>query len=215
MKDQASAQSLLDDIDAAHLTHPSSRQDSVFSARAGAIVKRLSSRENPCSVTSSFPRPTHPLFPDQPSANNTITKVLGEELEIGLSLAAMLERNALDYHAACEAVMGAKHSVTSANELSNSYVSVLHHMLNGVESSDGDGTPPDVTTESCLRETKHATFLALHPSLLQQHDKFDEEVGSVLQASLLLGLADINVDKDWLSLAIRQKGPSWNAPAQW
>jgi hypothetical protein len=209
MKDQASAQSLLDDIDTAQLTHPSSRQDSVFSARASAIVKRLSSRENPGSVTSNFPRPTHPLFPDQPSANNTVTKVLGEELEIGLSLAAMLERSALDYHVACEAVRRAEHSVTSANELSNSYVSVLHQMLNGVESSDGDGTPPDVSTELCLRETKHAAFLALLPSLLQQLDKSDEEAGSILpiaQASLL-GLADINVEpgfKDRLSLAIRR-----------
>ena len=209
MKDQASAQSLLDDIETAQLTHPSSRQDSVFSARAGAIVKRLSSRENPCSVASGFPRPTHPLFPDQPSANNSVTTVLGEELEIGLSLAARLERSALDYHAACEAVKRAEHSVTSANELSNSYVSVLHHILNGVESSDGDGTPPDVTTELCLRETKHAAFLALLPSLLQQLEKSDEEAGSILpiaQASLL-GLADINVEpgfKDRLSSAIRR-----------
>ncbi|KAI9467273.1 hypothetical protein BJY52DRAFT_59540 [Lactarius psammicola] len=214
MKDQASAQSLLDDIEAAQLTHPSSRQDSVFSARAGAIVKRLSSRENPCSVTSGFPRPTHTLFPDQPSANNSVTKVLAEELEIGLSLAARLERSALDYHAACEAVRRAEHSVTSANELSNSYVSVLHHMLNGVESSDGDGTPPDVTTELCLRETKHAAFLALLPSILQQLDKSDQEAGSVLpiaQASLL-GLADINVEpgfKDRLSSAIRRLEDVW------
>ncbi|KAH9048968.1 hypothetical protein EDB84DRAFT_27487 [Lactarius hengduanensis] len=209
MKDQASAQSLLDDIEAAQLTHPSSRQDSVFSARAGAIIKRLSSRENPCSVISGFPRPTHTLFSDQPSANNSITKVLGEELEIGLSLAARLERSALDYHAACEAVRRAEHSVTSANELTNSYVSVLHHMLNGVDSSDGDGSPPDVTTELCLREAKHAAFLALLPSLSQQLDKSDEEAGSVLpiaQASLL-GLADINVEpgfKDRLSSAIQR-----------
>ncbi|KAH9030162.1 hypothetical protein EDB85DRAFT_1964325 [Lactarius pseudohatsudake] len=205
----ASAQSLLDDIEAAQLTHPSSRQDSVFSARAGAIIKRLSSRENPCSVISGFPRPTHTLFPDQPTANNSITKVLGEELEIGLSLAARLERSALDYHAACEAVRRAEHSVTSANELTNSYVSVLHHMLNGVDSSNGDGSPPDVTTELCLRETKHAAFLALLPSLSQQLDKSDEEAGGVLpiaQASLL-GLADINVEpgfKDRLSSAIQR-----------
>ncbi|KAH9071654.1 hypothetical protein EDB83DRAFT_2517469 [Lactarius deliciosus] len=185
MKDQASAQSLLDDVEAAQLTHPSSRQDSVFSARAGAIIKRLSSRENPCSVISGFPRPTHTLFPDQPSANNSITKVLSEELEIGLSLAARLERSALDYHAACEAVRRAEHSVTSANELSNSYVPVLHHILNGVDSSDGDGSPPD------------------------RLDKSDEEAGSVLpvaQASLL-GLADINVEpgfKDRLSSAIQR-----------
>jgi hypothetical protein len=209
MKDQASAQSLLDDIHAAQLSHPSTRQDSVFTARSGAIVKRLSLRENPRSVASGFPRPTHPLFPDQSSANSSITKVLGEELEIGLSIASRLERSALDYHAACEAVKRAEHSVTSANELSNSYVPVLHQMLNGVESSDGDGTPPDVTTELCLRETKHAAFLALLPSLLQQLDKSDEEAGSVLplaQASLL-GLAEINLElgfKDRLSSTIRR-----------
>ncbi|KAF8270996.1 hypothetical protein EI94DRAFT_1721674 [Lactarius quietus] len=209
MKDQASAQSLLDDIHAAQLTHPSPRQDSVFSARTGAIVKRLSSRENPCMVASGFPRPTHTLFSDQPTANLSITKVLGEELEISQSLAARLERSALDYHAACEAVRRAEHSVTSTNELANTYVSVLHQMLNGVESSDGDGTPPDVTTELCLRETKHAAFLALLPPLLQQLDKSDEEAGSVLPLSRasLLGLADINVEpgfKDRLSSSIRR-----------
>ena len=209
MKDQTSAQSLLDDIHAAQLTHPSPRQDSVFTARTSAIVKRLSSRENPRSVASGFPRPTHSLFPDQRSTNDAITKVLGEELEIGLSLAARLERSALDYHATCEAVKRAEHSVTLANELSNTYVSALHQMLNGIESPDGDGTPPDVTTELCLRETKHATFLALLPSLLQQLDKSDEEAGSILpiaQASLL-GLADINVEpgfKDRLSSSIRR-----------
>lgn len=209
MKDQASAQSLLDDIHATQLAHPSPRQDSIFTARTGAIVKRLSSRENPRSVASGFPRPTHSLFSDQRSANDSITKVLSEELEIGLSLAARLERSALDYHAACEAVKRAEHSVTSANELSNAYVSALHPMLNGVESPDGDGTPPDVTTELCLRETKHAAFLALLPSLLQQLDKSDEEAGSILpiaQASLL-GLADINVEpgfKDRLSSSIRR-----------
>ena len=209
MKDQASAQSLLDDIHAAQLNHPSSRQDSIFSAGTGAIIKRLFSRENPCSVLSGFPRPTHTLFPDQPSANYSITKVLGEELEIGLSLAARLQRSALDYRAACEAVRRAENSVTSVDELSSSYISVLPQMLNGIESSDGDGTPPDVTTELCLRETKHAAFLALLPSLLQQLDKSDEEADSILPIAhaSLLGLADINVEpgfKDRLSSAIRR-----------
>jgi hypothetical protein len=209
MKDQASAQSLLDDIHAAQLTHPSSRQDSIFSVRTGAIIKRLSLRENPCSVLSGFPRPAHTLFPDQSSANYSITKVLGEELEIGLSLAARLQRSALDYRAACEAVRRAEHTVTSADELSSSYVSLLRQMLNGVESSDGDGAPPDVTTELCLRETKHAAFLALLPSLLQELDKSDEEADNILPIAhaSLLGLADINVEpgfKDRLSSAIRR-----------
>ncbi len=199
MKDQTSAQRLLDDIEAAHLTRPSSRQDSIFSARTSSIIKRLSCRENPTSSFSSFPRPTHTLFPDQPSTNASINKVLGEELEVGLSLARTLEKSALEYHVACEAVRKAAHSVTSADELSAAYDSVLHNILNGVESSDGDGSPPDLTSESCLRETKHATYLALLPSFLQQLDKSDEEARIVLptaQASLL-GLVGINVEPDF------------------
>jgi len=130
-------------------------------------------------------------------------------LEIGHSLAARLERSALDYHAACEAVKRAEHSITSTDELSNSYVVVLHHILNGVESSDGDGTPPDLTSELCLRETKHAAFLALLPSLLLQLDKSDEEASHILPIARasLLGLADINVEpgfKDRLSSAIQR-----------
>jgi hypothetical protein len=209
MKDQTSAQRLLDDIETGLLTHPSSRQDSIFSSRTSSIIKRLSCRENPTSPYSSFPRPTHTLFPDQSSANDSTTKVLGEELEVGLALARRLERSALEYHTACEAVKKAEHSVTSTNELSNAYDSVLHNMLNGVESSDGDGSPPDLTSESCLRETKHAAFLALLPSFLRQLDKADKESRTVLPTARasLLGLADINVEhgfKDRLSSAIQR-----------
>lgn len=209
MKDQTSAQSLLEDMEAAHLTHPSFRQDSVASARSSSIIKRLSSRENPSSRVSGFPRPTHALFPDQSSVNYSITKVLGEELEVGLSLARRLERSTLEYHAACEAVRKAEHSVTSSNELSNAYDSILHDMLNGVESPDGDGSPPDLTSESCLRETKHAAFLALLPTLMQRLDKSDEEARIVLPIARasLLGLGDINVElgfKDQLLSSIQR-----------
>jgi hypothetical protein len=209
MKDQTSTQCLLDDIEAGLLTHPSSWQDTIFSSRTSSIIKRLSCRENPSTSFSGFLRPTHSLFPDQPSVNDIITKVLGEELEVALSLAKRLERNALEYHAACEAVRKADQSVSSANELSSAYDTTLHSILNGVESSDGDGTPPDLTSESCLRETKHATFLALLPSFLQQLDKSDEVARIVLpvaQASLL-GLTDINLEpgfKDRLTSAIRR-----------
>ncbi|KAI0306919.1 hypothetical protein B0F90DRAFT_1683521 [Multifurca ochricompacta] len=209
MKDQASAQSLVDDIESAQLSHPSSRQDSVFSARASTIIKRLSSRDNPSSAASGFLRPTHALFSDQPTANESIIKVLSEELEIGLSLARRLERNAFEYHTSCEAVRKAEHSITCANELSNSYDYVLHQMLNGVESSDGDGTPPDLTLDSCLRETKHAAFLALLPSLVQQLDKSDEEARNILPGARasLLSLSDISVEpefQDRLLSAIRR-----------
>jgi hypothetical protein len=209
MKDQTSAQRLLDDIETALITHPSSRQDSIFSSRTSSIIKRLSCRENPISPFSGFPRPTHALFPDQPNTNDSITKVLGEELQVGLSLTRRLERTALEYHAACEAVKKAEHSVTSVNELSDAYDSVLHNMLNGVESSDGDGSPPDLTSESCLRETKHAAFLALLPSFSQQLDRANKEariVAPTARASRL-GLADLNVEpgfKDRLSSAIQR-----------
>ena len=211
MKDQTSAQSLLDDIEAALLSHPSSRQDTIFSSRTSSIIKRLSCRENPFSSFSGFLRPTHSLFPDQPSANDTITKVLGEELEVALSLAKRLERSAIEYHTACEAVRKAEQSVSSANELSSIYDTTLKSIINGVESSDGDGSPPDLTSESCLRETKHAAFLAFLPSFLQQLDKSDKEARIILpvaQASLL-GLTDINLEpgfKDRLTSAIQRLG---------
>lgn len=209
IKDQTSAQNLLYDVEAAHLAHPSSRQDSVFSARTSSIVNRLSCREIPLSPQSNFLRPTHALFPDQSSANDTIASILSEELEIGLSLARRLERSALDYHAACEAVRKAETGVTSATELSDVYDAVLHDMLHGVKSSDGDGSPPDLTSESCLRETKHAAFLALLPSFLQRLDESDEKARSILPTARasLLRLGDINVEsgfKDRLVSAIRR-----------
>jgi hypothetical protein len=72
-------------------------------------------------------------------------------------------------------------------------------MVNGVESSDGDGSPPDLSSESCLRETKHAAFLPLLPSLLQRLNKSDEEARIILPTARasLLGLSDINVESDF------------------
>ena len=209
MKDQTLVRSLLNDIESANLAHPSSRQDSVFSARTSSIIKRLSCRENPLSPVSGFLRPAHALFPDQPNTNDTITKILSEELEDGLSLARRLEKGALEYHDACEAVRKAEDSVISATELSDAYDSVLHDMLNGVESSDGDGSPPDLTSESCLREAKHAAFLPLLPSLFQRLDRSDQDARSIIPTARasLLGLANISVEsgfKDRLVSAIRR-----------
>ncbi|KAI0265124.1 hypothetical protein BC834DRAFT_880220 [Gloeopeniophorella convolvens] len=150
IKDQTSAQSLIDDVETALLGHPSSRQDSAFSARASAIIKRLAARETlPRHI--DFPSPIPPLFPHQTGANESIVQIL-------------LEKSVLEYHAACEAVKAAERSIASADDLSESYDTALTRMLNGVESSNGDGTPPDLTSQSCLRETKHAAFLALLPS---------------------------------------------------
>ncbi|KAI0291727.1 hypothetical protein BC826DRAFT_470951 [Russula brevipes] len=68
---------------------------------------------------------------DQTSAQSLLEcerldhEILGEELEVGLSLARRLERGVLEYDAKCGVVRKAEHSGVSADELSSAYGSTI------------------------------------------------------------------------------------------
>ncbi|KAH9918116.1 uncharacterized protein B0H18DRAFT_1214275 [Fomitopsis serialis] len=196
IKDKVAAQTLLEELEVARLGHPSSRQDVAFSSRAVTIVNRLQSRENPSSASSLFPRPIHPLFPDQPDATDATISVLSSELTAAMEQVKKAEALAREYHATLEAVKRVEAACKTASGLSAQYESILERLQTGVPTDHGDGSPPDLSTEACLDESRHAVFLASLPSIMQELQRADSEATSLLPnaRAALLHLDHAGVD---------------------
>ncbi|TFY80275.1 hypothetical protein EWM64_g3731 [Hericium alpestre] len=196
VKDQAAARMLYEEIETAKLSHPSARQDTLYTSRASAIGRRLLSRKNPAVSGNGFPKPSHPLFPDQKESNKHITQLLQSELTAAIDQARKVEQSAQDYHAAFETVKRVEALCSSARALFERYSSIMERLQNGVSATDGDGTPPDLSTHQCLDPTQHSTFLALLPSLLQEAQDADDEAKILVPKAraALLGTNEIQVD---------------------
>lgn len=98
------------------------------------------------------------------------------------------ENCAKEYHAAAEAVKQVDAVRKAAASLSARYLSLVERMENGIATANGDGTPPDLSTEACLDGARHSVFLSLFPSVLEELGQTDKEASSLLvtaRASLL------------------------------
>ncbi|KAI0092594.1 hypothetical protein BDY19DRAFT_925147 [Irpex rosettiformis] len=179
-KDKSTAQTLLEEIEIAKLNHPTSRQDTTFLSRSTALVKRLKIRENPSSPTSFFPQPTHPLFPDQRKANGEITNILSAELAATQEQAHEAEQAAKEYHATVEKVKEVETLSDSAKDLTVQLESLLHRLETGVESDAGDGSPPTLSSESCLHSNSHSVYLARAPELLDTVSKVEQAANEAI-----------------------------------
>ena len=171
---------MLEELEVARLGHPTSRQDVAFSSRTAALLKRLQSREDPSSVSSLFPRPTHPLFSDQPAVTDAAIALLSSELTSALEQVHKAEDYARDYHAALEAVKRVEGACKAASGLSSQYDGIITRLQNGVPADRGDGSPPDLSTDACLDEMRHAAFLASLPAILQELQRADVDATDLL-----------------------------------
>ncbi|VDB90176.1 unnamed protein product [Peniophora sp. CBMAI 1063] len=205
LKDQAAAQQLLDEIDAAKVGHPAQRLDATFTSKAGAISKRLHARDITSSPVSLFPRPRHALFPKQTETNKAVTDVLDTELAVGRDVAKKAEDAAAEYHRAFEAVKLVEAITTSATSLAARCDAILSRLAGGVENvGDGDGSPVNLDSIACLQPTAHSAYLALLPSLLRDLDEAESAVRELLPKgrAAMLGLNDIAVDLDFKAEAV-------------
>lgn len=171
VKDRSAAQNLVEEIETARLYHPTPRQSGSFISRADTLVKRLALRGNPFLDSSLFPRPTHSLFLEQESFNEKLVQSLSSDLFSTRELVSKVESLAREYRAGYEAV---KEIDTLSQRVEESLLlsrSVVHRLSNGVDASDGDGSPPDLSTRYCLEPTAHAAFLTLLPSIFQDADQ--------------------------------------------
>ncbi|KAJ7047629.1 hypothetical protein C8F04DRAFT_1059531 [Mycena alexandri] len=219
MKDQAAAQVLWDEIEAAKFQHPTARQSTAFVTRADALIRRLILRGDPASPSSSFPRPTHVLFPENKEVNESVVQTLSSEISTALELARKVEGVAKEYRLNFEAVHRVETLVESASTLSATFTTVIDRLEKGVSSTDGDGTPPNLMSETCLEPTRHAAFLALLPSILKEHETATDAAAQVIRNSrgALLGLDRPGIDPAFKTKAAAefQRLSTLRGKAQW
>lgn len=183
---------------------PDGELSSTFCSRAETLLKRLALRGNP--ISGPFPRPSHPLFPDQAEANKIIAQTLSDEIASARHLAAQADREAKEYRASYQAVKRVQDLLDSAKTSFEGLTSIVQHFENGVESSEGDGSPPDLMAEECLQPAKHSVFLALLPSILERHESHSASAEEALRASrpALLALKSLDVDPSFYDSAALQ-----------
>ncbi|KAF8211424.1 hypothetical protein K438DRAFT_41193 [Mycena galopus ATCC 62051] len=219
MKDQVAAQALWDEIEAAKFQHPTARQSTSFVTRAEALIKRLFLRGDPAARTSAFPQPTHVLFPEHTAINDSVVQTLSSEVSTALELARKVEAVAKEYRLDYEAVHRVETLVETSSVACNAFTSVIERLEKGVSSTDGDGTPPNLMSETCLEPTRHAAFLALLPSILKEQETANETAAQVLRSSrgALLGLDRPGIDPTFKTKAAAefQRLSALRGQAQW
>ncbi|KAG6334387.1 hypothetical protein ID866_4708 [Astraeus odoratus] len=201
VKDRNAAQNLLEEIETAKLYHPTPRQCSSFISRADTLVKRLALRGNPLLNASLFPCPIHPLFPEQAPFNTNLRETLSSELSSTEELVSRLDALAREYRTGYEAVKEVDTLSQNVGELQSLCHSIIDRLSNGVTTSDGDGSPPDLSTERCLEPTAHAAFLTLLPTVLQEAD-YTKATITKFAGSYQLALH--NLDRPGIDLVFKQ-----------
>jgi len=199
MKDQLSAANLFEEIETAQMYHPTARQSASFISRIDTILKRLAVRGDPASPASLFPRPEHPLFLDQKEANISLVQKLSDDLSISNRLAHEVDDAAKAYRSRYEAVKRVEDLTQSVNDILGSLTSINKKFQEGAYGDDGDGTPPDLSTEDSLEPTHHNVFLALLPSLLEETNTTVQRADKLLRSSpsALSGLDLPGIDQEF------------------
>ncbi|KAF9221932.1 hypothetical protein BS17DRAFT_709612 [Gyrodon lividus] len=201
MKDQSAAQNLLEEIETAKLYHPTPRQSSSFASRADTLVKRLALRGNPMSNPSLFPRPMHPLFPEQLSFNDSLIQNLSAEFATAADLVTKVDALAKEYRSNNETVKEIDVLSQTADEMLSKFNTVIDRLSNGIDACDGDGSPPNLSSEACLQPAAHAAFLTLLPVLLEEAEKTTSIVDKLI-CSYQLALLDL--DRPGIDFTFRQ-----------
>ncbi|KAH7887982.1 hypothetical protein F5I97DRAFT_1864642 [Phlebopus sp. FC_14] len=201
MKDQSTAQTLLEEIETAKLHHPTPRQSSSFTSRADTLVKRLALRGDPMSNSELFPQPTHALFPEQESINASLIQTLSTEFSLTADVVSRVDSLSWEYRSSYEAVKNVDALSQTACKMMPVFNSIIDRFSTGITDCDGDGSPPNITTEDCLQPTAHAAFLTLFPSMLQEADQANAAADGLIH-SYQLALHDL--DRPGIDLAFCQ-----------
>lgn len=212
MKDQTTAQNLLEEIETAKLHHPHQRQCNSFMSRADVLFKRLSVRVNPVTTPHFFPRPIHPLFEDQQEFNLHLAQMLATEIQSAIDLVNRVSISAKQYQKMFEAVQKLDTALEDAIEMSRNLKAFQKQMEVGVSNINGDGSAPDLSTERCLETSRHSVFLALWPSLSEEITaalKRTDAIVPELQASLVLFDTSGVRDPDYRSQAMAESQQLW------
>ena len=212
IKDQTTAQNLLEEIETAKLHHPLQRQCNSFMSRADVLLKRLSVRVNPVTTPHFFPRPTHPLFESQQEFNLHLAQILAAEIHTAIDLVNKASISAKQYQKMFEVVQKLDTVLEDAIEMFQSLKAFQEQMEIGVSNINGDGSVPSLSTERCLETGRHSVFLALWPSLSAEVAaalKRTDAIVPELQASLTLFDASDVRDPEYRRQAMAEAQQLW------
>ncbi|KAG8984242.1 hypothetical protein FRB94_000343 [Tulasnella sp. JGI-2019a] len=199
-KDQITGRALFAELQKALQAHPRVRMDEEFMSRSSALNSRLSQLSDP--VTSrTFPRPLNPGYPDQKQNNEALASLLSTELRTAIRSAKQASAAVKQYHASSEAVQSVRKLNGEMAILIADFVALHERLTKGpnVTPNGGDGSPPSIETAVCLDPLRHATFLALLPTVsaeLSTRRKDADRTISATRASML-SLEGAVLEKDF------------------
>lgn len=201
MKDLFAAQTLLEEIETARMQHPTPNQAKAYTTRSNELLRRMTYRGRPTALTSPFPRPSHPLFPDQAEANSSIAYALEVEISSTTDIVQQAVALAQEYRDGWVAVQAVEELNKTCADLSETFQSINQRLEHGFKAATTDGSAPDLTSEACLEPTRHAAFLTLLPSVLDELDKASASASATIQRSHATLL---NADKPGVDAVFRQ-----------
>jgi hypothetical protein len=193
-------------MEAAHFTPPSTKQIASFTNRTAALAKRVMARADPSTLLATFPAPRHPLFPEQIATNTEVVSALADEARSTIELVKKAEASAKAYQERVESIQRVETLRNAAEDLNISFAALLEKLRQGIATSEGDGSPPDLSTEECLREDRHVAFLTLLPSICGEIDQANVASQAVLRDSrpALLRIDRPGIDPQLTSRATAQ-----------
>ncbi|EJD53761.1 hypothetical protein AURDEDRAFT_110516 [Auricularia subglabra TFB-10046 SS5] len=205
-KDQLTADALEAEIRNALLSHPTLKLDVAFSSRAQALVRRLQLIGDPKSISSSFPRPVHPLFPDQQAANDSVSTLLSDELQNAMKLARLAEAKARQYHTSLVAVQRVEAARAKMVEVTKQLNTLATFFQEG-DPSQPEGSLPDLSAVRCLEPVAHSAFLAMLPSMASRMPSLETAASRALHEteSSLLTLPSHGIDSQFRSATSQEK----------
>lgn len=121
---------LSNDISQALSFHPSAERSGVFHSRISALSSEISSIL-PFQENLSFPRPLHPSFPDQETANVSIASALDKELEKVKEGVNAMRELADEYSEICEQVDRLEKIKDTMESLSNQLDEDVQYLTQG------------------------------------------------------------------------------------
>lgn len=199
LKDQTSASNLLEEIETAKLYHPTSRQSASFVSRIDTILKRLAMRGDPAAPGNTFPRPEHPLFPDQAPFNARLVHDLSTNLAGALNTAQAAETAAREYKQSYEMVKGTETWLELVEKSIADLMAVSKRIRDGAPGEDGEGSPPNLMLPACLNPSTHSLYLALFPTMVQDCKQLLARADEQLQSgpSKIIQLEAPNIDPEF------------------
>ncbi|KAG8890189.1 hypothetical protein FRB98_000517 [Tulasnella sp. 332] len=171
---QAIALQLKDDVIESKSQHPLLQHNETFQSRLIALNAKITDAAIDPTRSRSFPRPLHPAYPDQHASNQYILSVLGLEVQKAKVLTSAASAAAEEYQTLYQAVCHIGKLADDMRSISERLATATGRLVKGSDSTGGDGTPIDITTEECLDPMKHLIYLSSIPALTWELDDADE-----------------------------------------